>query len=322
VTGLRVAFAGTPEFALPPLRALAASRHRIVGILTQPDRAAGRGRRLAPSPVRQEALARAWPVAQPKSLKAVEAVDELRSWRPDVLVVVAYGLILPVTVLTLPRLGCVNVHASLLPRWRGAAPIQRAILEGDRESGVTIMQMDAGLDTGPILLQRRESIDRETTASRLHDRLAVLGAEALLEALDGLVTGTLEPRPQPDAGACYAHKIDKSEGLIDWNREAPAIARQVRAFDLWPVAETRLAGEQLRIWRAEALEEGTRREPADPRSDAAPAAGTVLGLRDDALLVVCGSGVLAIHELQRAGRRRMTPRELASGCPLDGARLG
>jgi methionyl-tRNA formyltransferase len=250
VTGLRIAFAGTPDFAVPALESLLNSRHTVVGVLTQPDRPKGRGRQVAASPVKEKALAHGLPVSQPLTLKDEAGRADLVSWQPDVLVVVAYGLILPRPVLTLPRLGCLNIHASLLPRWRGAAPIQRAILAGDPTSGVTIMVMDAGLDTGPMLLKKEVAIARTDTGGSLHDRLGGIGASALLEALDGYSDGTLTPVPQPTEGVTYAAKLDKAEALIDWSRDALAIERQVRAFNPWPVAETRLDGEQLRVFEA------------------------------------------------------------------------
>jgi methionyl-tRNA formyltransferase len=309
---LRVAFAGTPDFAVPPLEALRASAHTLVGVLTQPDRPKGRGQQLAASPVKQAAQRHGLPVLQPQSLKNEAARTELAALRPDVLVVVAYGLILPQAVLDLPRLGCVNIHASLLPRWRGAAPIQRAILAGDAETGVSIMQMDAGLDTGPVLLKQRISIAENDTGGSLHDKLAALGAPALLEALQGLEAGTLRAEPQPSTGATYAEKLQKAEAPIDWSHEASAIERQVRAFNPWPVAETRLGGEQLRIFMARAQSEGTN----------SAAHGTVVAARDDAIIVACGSGSLSITELQRAGKRRVTAREFLNSCDIAGQRLG
>jgi methionyl-tRNA formyltransferase len=313
---LRVAFAGTPEFALPALTALAA-QHEIVGVLTQPDRPSGRGRRLAASPVKDAALASQFPLAQPATLRSEAARRQLASWHADVLIVIAYGLIVPPEVLSLPPLGCINVHASLLPRWRGAAPIERAILAGDSSTGVTIMQLDAGLDTGPILLQRRSEISRSHTGGSLRAELAALGAEALLEALTGVVNGALTPRAQPEQGVTYAPRIDKAEARIDWTHEALAIERQVRAFNPVPVAETLLAGEQLRIFSACALDEyGSENAAkcADP--------GTIIGLDGDSMLVQCGRGRLAITEVQRPGRRRVTVRELSHSLPLEGHRLG
>jgi methionyl-tRNA formyltransferase len=312
MTALRIAFAGTPHFALPALRALLSSPHRVVGVLTQPDRPAGRGRELRASPVKLVALDAGLPLAQPATLKTPESRVELASWAPDVLVVVAYGLILPPAVLGLPRLGCVNIHGSLLPRWRGAAPIQRAILAGDTETGVTIMQLDAGLDTGPTLLERRHRIGSHDTAGDLHDALAELGAAALTEALDGLAAGTLPATPQPAAGATYAPKLEKAEARIDWSADALEIDRRVRAFNPWPVAETTFGGETLRILRAHA---------AGPVATEA-AAGTLLGLAEDGLHVACGTGVLAVSELQRAGKRPVSARDFANAVRLEGTRFG
>ncbi len=312
---LRIAFAGTPAFALPALDALAASKHRLVGVLTQPDRPAGRGRELRASPVKQRALQLPLPVAQPEQLADDAARAPLREWQPELLVVVAYGLILPRAVLELPRLGCLNIHASLLPRWRGAAPIQRAILAGDRESGVTIMQMDVGLDTGPMLAQRALPIGERMTSAGLHDTLAQLGAALLLEVIAGLEAGTARPRAQPAEGVSYAHKLEKREALIDWSASAAHIARQVRGCNPWPIAETAIAGAQLRIWQADAL--------ATPvEGSAALPPGTVLGLHGGQLLVACGDGLLAISQLQSAGRRVLSAAEFAHGHALDGLRLG
>ena len=308
---MRIVFAGTPEFAVPPLAALVASRHEVVGVLTQPDRPAGRGRRIEAGAVKEFSLMRGLPVAQPATLRTPEGRAALEAWRPDLMVVVAYGLILPPEALALPRLGCLNIHASLLPRWRGAAPIQRAILAGDAETGVAIMQMDVGLDTGPVLLERRLPIGADDDSAGLHATLAALGAAALLEAIDGLESGALRPRPQAEAGATYAPKIGKAEARIDWSEDAAAIARRIRAFRPWPVAETQYRGEQLRIHRARALQDG-----AVPGSAAAP--GTVLGMEDDMWVVACGRGRLGILELQRAGRRSMGAREFAQGLQVTG----
>ncbi len=314
MNSLRIAFAGTPQFALPALQGLLASRHEVVGVLTQPDRPAGRGQQLRASPVKLLASSRlpALPLAQPSTLKTPQSRAELERWAPDVLVVVAYGLILPPAALALPRLGCVNIHASLLPRWRGAAPIQRAILAGDAETGVSIMQMDAGLDTGPVLLERRLPIGTHDTAGNLHDSLAELGAAALVEALDGLAAGTLVARAQPTHGATYAPKIEKSEARIDWTADAVDVDRRVRAFNPWPVAETQLAGEPLRVLRA-CVADGAG-------SDAPP--GTLLGLADDGLRVACGAGVLAVRELQRAGKRPVSARDFANAVRVAGLRFG
>lgn len=300
---MRIAFAGTPDFAVPALKALLDSPHTVVGVLTQPDRPKGRGRQISASPVKETALAHGLPISQPQTLKDEAGRADLASWRPDVLVVVAYGLILPRAALTLPRLGCLNIHASLLPRWRGAAPIQRAVLAGDPVSGVTIMLMDVGLDTGPTLLRKEVPIARTDNGGSLHDRLAALGAAALLEALDGYSSGTLTPVPQPTQGVTYAAKIEKAEALIDWSRDALEIERQVRAFNPWPVAETRLDGEQLRVY--EALAEDTSPQFGE--------LGTIVAVRDDAIVVQCGTGRLALRQVQRPGRRAMSAGDFARG---------
>ena len=312
MTSLRIAFAGTPQFALPALQALLKSRHQVVGVLTQPDRPAGRGQQMRASPVKLLALDAQLPLAQPSSLKTEESRAELTQWAADVLVVVAYGLILPPPVLALPRLGCVNIHGSLLPRWRGAAPIQRAILAGDAETGVTIMQLDAGLDTGPMLLERVRPIGSQDTAGDLHDALSELGAAALLEALDGLAAGALKPRAQPAEGVSYAPKIEKSESPLDWSVSAIHLDRKIRAFNPWPVAETRFAGESLRVLRARI---------AEPMG-AHDAPGTLLGIAEDGLRVACGEGVLAVRELQRAGKRPVSARDFANAVRLAGLRFG
>ena len=309
---LRIAFAGTPEFAVPALNALAASSHTLVGAMTQPDRPAGRGRALRASAVKQRALELKLPLAQPERLASDADRAALVSWQPELLVVVAYGLILPRAVLAIPRLGCLNIHASLLPRWRGAAPIQRAILAGDPETGVTIMQMDAGLDTGPMLAQRAVCIEPLATSAALHDVLARHGAELLLDVIAALEHGTAKPQAQSTEGVSYAHKLEKREALIDWSADAFAIARQVRGCNPWPTAQTFLAGLQLKIWQADAL--------AAPSEASAP--GTVLGLRDGRLLVACGTGVLTIETLQSAGKRIVTAAEFAHGHSLDGLKFG
>jgi methionyl-tRNA formyltransferase len=313
MTSLRIAFAGTPHFALPALRALLASRHHVVGVLTQPDRPAGRGRELRASPVKLLAAAQSGvPIAQPSTLKTPEGRAILHEWSPDLLVVVAYGLILPQAVLDRPRLGCLNIHGSLLPRWRGAAPIQRAILAGDPETGVSIMQMEAGLDTGPVLVERRHPIGMHDTAGDLHDALSELGAAALMEAIEAIIAGTVHMRPQPAEGVTYASKLEKSEALIDWTQSAGTLDRQVRAFNPWPIAETRFAGETLRILRARVA----------PRAGGEAAPGTLLGLAEDGLRVACGNGVLAVSELQRSGKRPVSARDFANAVRMDGLRFG
>jgi len=321
---LRVAFAGTPEFALPALAALC-DHHNVVGVLTQPDRPKGRGRQLAASAVKRAALERQLPLAQPETLKNAAGRAALESWAPEVLVVVAYCLILPREVLTLPRRGCLNIHASLLPRWRGAAPVQRAILAGDAETGVSIMQMDAGLDTGPVLLERRLAITAEHTGASLHDELARLGAAALLEALDGVGCGTLIARPQPAEGATYAAKIDRDEARIDWARGADEIERQVRAFNPWPVAETTLAGELLKVLAARVEPDPDLSQSTDNSQDEGAKIfdpGSILGIRGHSLLVRCGQGTLGLSVLQRPGRRPVSARDFSHSLDLLGRRLG
>jgi methionyl-tRNA formyltransferase len=300
---------------VPALNALVASPHSVVGVLTQPDRPKGRGQQLAAGPVKQAAIAAGLPVAQPQTLKTEDGRAPLVAWNPDVMVVVAYGLILPSVALTIPRLGCVNIHASLLPRWRGAAPIQRALLAGDEETGITIMQMDAGLDTGPMLLRRSLLIEPDDTGGSLHDRLASLGANAIIEALDCLANGTAVAIPQPEAGATYATKLAKSEARIDWSARAVEIERKVRAFNPWPIAETLYEGEQLRVLKARAdMTESSPLEGQPP--------GTILSVSERAILVQCGLGRLALAEIQRPGKRPISAHDFANTAPLLGRRLG
>jgi methionyl-tRNA formyltransferase len=309
---LSIVFAGTPEFSVPALEALVRSTHRVVAVYTQPDRPAGRGQHVAMSAVKACALRHDLPVEQPATLRDAAAAARLADWSADLMVVVAYGLILPAAVLRTPRLGCVNIHASLLPRWRGAAPIQRAILAGDTQTGVTIMQMDAGLDTGPVLLEQPTAIGERETASQLHDRLALLGAQALLEALDGIAADALRPREQPSQGATYAAKIRKEEAQIDWAQAAVEIDRKVRAFNAWPIAETTWQGRQLRIWEAAPLEsDSTAARP-----------GTVLATTAEGIDVATGTGVLRLERVQVAGRKAMSAAEFLNAHRLEGAVLG
>ncbi len=319
---LRVAFAGTPEFARVALQALHAAGCHIPLVLTQPDRPAGRGMKLQASPVKQFALAHHIPVAQPRSLRvdgkypddATAARDALAQAQADVWVVAAYGLILPQWALEMPRLGCLNIHASLLPRWRGAAPIHRAIEASDAETGITIMQMDAGLDTGDMLLVERLAIGRDETTGQLHDRLAALGGRSIVQALEQAARGHLRPVSQPVLGVTYANKIDKAEAAIDWSLPAEAIACRVRAFDPFPGAATQAAGEPIKVWRV----------AAEPGVDTQyPAPGTVLSVSTDAVLVQTGRGALRLTELQRAGGKRLAVAEFLRGFPLQtGQRLG
>ena len=316
---MRVAFAGTPGFAVPALEALFA-RHEVVGVLTQPDRPKGRGRQLAESPVKAAARALSLPIAQPQTLTSASGRAALEQWSADVLVVVAYGLLLPREVLALPRLGCLNIHASLLPRWRGAAPIQRAILAGDAETGVTIMRMDEGLDTGPTLLSERVVISRAHTGGSLHDELSVLGARLLTEALTGLERGTLAPVEQPREGVTYAAKIDKAEGIIDWNADALAIERQVHAFNPWPIAQTQLEGEVLRIFSARAETQDDANMPVKgPKSNNT---GAIIAVQDDYMRIQCRTGSLAVTQVQRPGGRAMSVRDFSHRQSLLGRRVG
>ncbi|KAA6183860.1 methionyl-tRNA formyltransferase [Thiohalocapsa marina] len=315
----RIIFAGTPDFAVPALTGLIEHGHAVVAVYTQPDRPAGRGRKLTPSPVKQAALAADIPVQQPATLRDDDALAQLAALDADLMVVAAYGLLLPPAALQAPRLGCVNIHASLLPRWRGAAPIQRAIFAGDPQSGISIMQMEAGLDTGPVYLRRSIDLAKDETGGSLHDRLAALGAEALLAALPGILDQTLQPTPQDDALATYARKLSKDEARIDWTRPAIALERQVRAFDPWPVAQTRLGDEVLRIWSATAL--GPEVDTAVP-SGTAPEPGRVLATGRDGIDVATGDGRLRITRLQAPGKRPMSALDFSNARHLDGALLG
>ncbi|WP_340568799.1 methionyl-tRNA formyltransferase [Stenotrophomonas sp. G106K1] len=292
---MRIVFAGTPEFAVSSLRA-AARHHEVVAVYTQPDRPAGRGRGLAPSPVKLEAVARGIPVYQPETLKDEAAQQQLRDLQPDLMVVVAYGLILPKAVLTIPTHGCWNVHGSLLPRWRGAAPIQRAIQAGDEKTGICLMQMEAGLDTGPVLLHQELPIAATDTGGQLHDKLAELGAQVLSDGL-GLLRAGIKPiaRPQPEQGVTYAHKLDKGEAKLDWAQDAEALARTVRAFNPWPIAEALLAAERVRIHGAVALDVAHGQAP-----------GTVLAAGREGIDIACGQGALRLRVLQREGGKAIT----------------
>jgi methionyl-tRNA formyltransferase len=302
---LRVVFAGTPEFAVPHLHACRRDNVEIVAVYTQPDRPAGRGRSLNASPVKQAAQALGMAVEQPENFRQSGAIDHLRNLAPDLLIVVAYGLILPRKVLAIPSRGCWNVHASLLPRWRGAAPIQRALLAGDTQTGVCLMQMEAGLDTGPVLLRRSMPVAADETGGTLHDKLAALGAALLAEGLERLASGPpLTPQTQAADGVTYANKLEKAEARLDWNAPAEVIARKVRAFDPWPVAEAQLGGEVLRIWKAAVV-----------KDDASAAPGSIVAAGRDGIDVACARGVLRLLEVQRAGGRRIRAADLANSRP-------
>lgn len=300
---MRLVFAGTPEFARVALDALLAAGHEIPLVMTQPDRPAGRGLKLTPSPVKQAALSAGIPVAQPRSLRldgrypdeAAQARAQLEQAAPEVMVVAAYGLILPAWTLALPTRGCLNIHASLLPRWRGAAPIQRAIEAGDTETGVTIMQMDEGLDTGDMLLERRVPIGDADSAAQLHDALAIAGGEAIVQSLQALQAGGLTAQPQPAEGVTYAAKLDKAEAALDCTQPAVLLARRVRAFNPVPGATLRLPGLDgpVKVWRAQALEMSTEQAP-----------GTLLGVTAEGIDIATGAGVLRLLELQKAGGKR------------------
>ena len=312
---MKLAFAGTPEFAAVTLDALVNSRHQVEAVFTRRDARAGRGKRVTPSPVKRRAVAAGISVHQPGSMRTEEAAEKLAALAPDVMVVAAYGFLLPASILALPRLGCINVHASVLPRWRGAAPVHHAILAGDCRTGVSIMQMETGLDTGPILATRTCRIAPNDTAGTLTARLAEFGAAALVDTLDALETGDVEARRQDASSATLAPKISKSQAAIDWTRPATEILRMVRAFDPWPVAHTRIAGEgapAIRIWSAEL--------GAD---DATKVPGTVLGFDESGLSVATTCGTVRITELQPPGGRRMSAAAFARGRRLaPGTRLG
>lgn len=297
---MRVIFAGTPEFAAQALAAIIAAGHEVTLVLSQPDRPAGRGMSLQASPVKQLALAHGIEVFQPLTLKDAEAQARIAAVAAEVMVVAAYGLILPQAVLDLPRLGCLNIHASLLPRWRGAAPIQRALQAGDAETGVCIMQMEAGLDTGPVLLKEAFPIAANDTGASLHDRLAALGARLIIDALAAL---PLPAVAQPDEGVTYAHKIDKAEALIDWARPAVVLDRHVRAFNPFPGAQAVFAGQRIKVWGA---------QPVAGQGEI----GQILAVDRQQVVVACGEGALALTELQKAGGKRLSVQQFLAGHPL------
>lgn len=301
---LRILFAGTPEFAAIHLQALINSGHEVIGVYTQPDRPAGRGKKLQPSPVKQVALEHNLAVFQPLNFKDPADVEQLKSLNADVMIVVAYGLILPQSVLDAPKHGCLNVHASLLPRWRGAAPIQRCIEAGDKLTGITIMQMDKGLDTGDMLSKVTTGILSDDTGGTLHDRLADIGPGALLNTLAQLEAGTLNPEKQNDAQANYAHKLLKEEALINWQQPAEEIALRVRAFNPFPMAYTLLGDERIRVLMAEPLDKTTQLLP-----------GTIASVSADGLEIACGEGVLRITQVQLAGKKAMNVADVINGQP-------
>lgn len=302
---LRLIFAGTPEFAVPSLRA-AAERGEVLAVYTQPDRPAGRGRHAQHSAVKIAALELGLPVFQPENFKLADTLEVLQCHQADLMIVVAYGLILPTAVLTAPRLGCWNVHGSLLPRWRGAAPIQRAIEAGDQVTGVCLMQMEKGLDTGPVLLQLRTDILADDNSGTLYDRLSHLGAEVLSDGLKLARLGVqFEAAPQPEIGVTYAKKIEKSEAKLDWNVSAQVLERQIRAFNPWPIAETQIQGERVRIHQACALDNHTNQLP-----------GTLLSANKDGIDIACAKGVLRLLMVQRDGCRAMPVADYLNARPF------
>ncbi|MCW8887186.1 MAG: methionyl-tRNA formyltransferase [Motiliproteus sp.] len=296
---LRIVFAGTPEFAAVSLKALIDSPHQVVAVYTQPDRPAGRGKKLTASPVKELALQSGISVYQPLNLKADEEQKLLAELDADIMVVAAYGLLLPESILNTPRLGCINVHGSLLPRWRGAAPIHRSLIAGDTETGITIMQMDKGLDTGDMLHKLRCPIEDEDTSGILHDRLADLGAKTLMEALEQIISGTVVAEKQQDDAACYANKLLKAEGQIDWTQSADMLDRQIRGLNPWPVAYSSLNGERVRIWQAFASTESTDQRP-----------GTVISADRDGLKVAAGGGIITITRAQLPGKKQLPVMDL------------
>lgn len=303
---LRIVFAGTPEFSATSLAQLLAHKANVVGVFTQPDRPAGRGQKLHASPVKQLAEQSHIPIFQPENFKSSEARDALKNCRADVMVVVAYGLLLPKSILELPRLGCVNVHASLLPQYRGAAPIQQVILSGDLQTGVTLMQMDEGLDTGDMLLSARCDITTEETGGSLHDKLAQIGSELLISGLSQLAKGQLTPRPQDNNSASYASKITKTDCRIDWQQPAKIIDRKIRAFNPWPIAYTVLNNERVRAWQAEVLEDSTKETP-----------GTICQVDKQGIVVATGDGLLRLTQIQKAGGKVLSVAEVLNANRKD-----
>lgn len=299
---LKIIFAGTPEFAVPTLQKLIHSMHQVIAVYTQPDRPYGRGRKLTMSPIKQLALSAAIPIFQPESLRDIAEQQRLQQLQADILVVVAYGLILPPALLKAPRHGCLNVHASLLPRWRGAAPIQRAILAGDNKTGITIMQMDVGLDNGAILQQVACAITAEDSSADLYPRLAAMGATALLKTLEDIEKKQLHPQKQDESQVTYAAKITKAEAQINWQHSAVQIVRQIRAFNPWPVAFTHWKNQVLRIWRAMPLSESVSASP-----------GEIIHVAAQGIDVACGEGVLRVTELQLPGGKRLSAKDFIQG---------
>lgn len=307
---MKIIFAGTPDFSVLTLQALVSSSHHICAVYTQPDRPAGRGRKIQVSPVKACALEHGIAIEQPLDFKSADSLNTLESYQADLMVVVAYGIILPQDVLNTPTYGCINIHASLLPRWRGAAPIQRVILAGDAETGVTLMQMDKGLDTGDMLSKHTCAIQQNTTSNTLHDQLSTLGADALIELLPDIESRQLTPVQQIQEDATYAEKLSKQEALIDWNKSAKEIHSAIRAYNPWPVSHTSLNGASLRIWQANLV----KKNPTQP-----PGTLNVIGQK---LFVACIDGQLEITELQAANKRKMATADYLAAHDLQGLRLG
>ena len=300
---LNIIFCGTPEFSVPPLQALIDSEHNVTAVFTQPDRKAGRGKKLTASPVKQLALTHDITVHQPTTLRTDETLQVIQELQPDLMIVVAYGLIIPQQILDIPQHGCWNIHASLLPRWRGAAPIQRAILAGDEFTGVGIMQMEAGLDTGPVFLEKTTPIAADDTGASLHDRLSVMGAETLMQCIQQLVDDALpEPQPQFAEAACYAHKLEKAESVIDWDQDATVIERQIRAFNPWPSSVGRIDDDDYKIWQAKVLD-----------TDHSGLPGSIAKANAHSLHIYCGQGILAVEEIQAAGKKRLSIAQFMAG---------
>lgn len=310
---MRIIFAGTPEFAVPALSSLIESDHELICVYTQADRKSGRGQKITAPPVKQTALAHDIPVRQPDTLKTAEEIDRLIELNADLMVVVAYGMLLPQATLDAPRLGCINIHASLLPRWRGAAPIQRAIQAGDKQTGVSIMQMELGLDTGPVICEKTLDIDKQDTSASLHDKLATLGPQALLEALPLIEAQQLDLQAQDDALATYAKKLTKPEATIDWTQPADLIDCSIRAFNPWPVCQTTLSGQRVRIWFSELIN-------IEPQNEVP---GTVIEVDELGISVACGVGIVRLIKLQRDGGKPLDSAEFINGFTISaGQRLG
>lgn len=319
---LRIIFAGTPEFSVEPLQALLDSEHEIVGVYTQPDRPAGRGRKLTASPVKVVALEHGLPVFQPENFKTEEACEQLASLKADLMVVVAYGLILPKAVLEMPTFGCLNIHASLLPRWRGAAPIQRAIEAGDALSGVTIMQMDSGLDTGEMLHKVVTEITPEDNAQALHDRLSHLGSQALMETLSALQSQTVQPIKQDESLVTYAHKLSKAEAEIDWSQPAESIVRKIQAFNPWPIAFTNFQDKPLRIGQAKQLSNSELAELTqyvDEKVLSQKRPGLVLSINKQGVVIMTGTQPILLQQMQPSGKKMMSAYDFAQSRPVVGA---